>query len=336
MLNKLIPIQQIHEDFLAKKGVELYILRLDLIHPYISGNKWFKLQHNLEKARNNNKKTLLTFGGAYSNHIVATAVAGKLLNFKTIGIIRGEEVLPLNKHLQIAVEHGMQLYYVSRELYRDKLKLNDWVKNTFGNDVYVVPEGGANDLGFEGCKDILNFTIEKKEGFLYANYQKVDKYVLDTAPTSPLELTINQPVISSANAMSVSIDGQPVIDFNYICCACGTGTTLAGITASLQTNQKAIGFQVLKAEKYIYQEVGNYLKTDTDNFEVCEDYHFNGYAKTNQELDHFIETFIEKHHIPIEFLYTGKILYGIYDLCKNSYFLRGTKILAIHSGGYLD
>ncbi|MGV0101597.1 hypothetical protein NSTCB13_00033 [Nostoc sp. DSM 114160] len=97
------PLQQINSEIARQAGVELYVLRLDLMHPWVNGNKWFKLKYNLLEAKEKNFTTLLTFGGAYSNHIYATAAAGNLFGFRTIGVIRGEERLPLNLTLSFAV-----------------------------------------------------------------------------------------------------------------------------------------------------------------------------------------------------------------------------------------
>ncbi|MGZ4118128.1 MAG: 1-aminocyclopropane-1-carboxylate deaminase/D-cysteine desulfhydrase, partial [Bacteroidia bacterium] len=126
------------------------------------------------------------------------------------------------------------------------------------------------------------------------------------------------------------------IDFDFICCPCGTGATLTGIILSLKNDQKAIGFQVLKAENYIRQEVEKYLErsgTSIDRWSVNEDYHFGGYAKTKPELINFITQFEKQNKIPLDYVYTGKMISGIYDLIKKEYFKPGQTIIAIHTGG---
>ena len=135
---------------------EIFIKRLDLIHPEISGNKWFKLKYNLKNAEENDYKTLLTFGGAYSNHIHATAAAGRLFGFKTIGVIRGEEHLPLNPTLSSASKNGMELFYLRRSIYRKKTEkiFLDYLKNVFG-EIYIIPEGGTNKLAVKGTVEII-------------------------------------------------------------------------------------------------------------------------------------------------------------------------------------
>ena len=168
MLNKMqvnLPSQitKINFPFLQEKEIELYLKRDDLIHEVVSGNKWRKLNHNIEFAQKNNIKTILTFGGTYSNHIIATAFACKENGLKSIGIIRGEEVL--NETLKEAQEHGMQLHFISREEYKHKEEKEfiEELKNKFG-EFYLIEEGGANQLGIEGCKEIL---LEEKETYDY-------------------------------------------------------------------------------------------------------------------------------------------------------------------------
>jgi 1-aminocyclopropane-1-carboxylate deaminase len=290
--SKSIPLQAIQEPIFEHYGVQLNVLRLDLIHAHISGNKWFKLKYNLLEAKNKGHNTLLTFGGAFSNHIVATAVAGKEYGFNTIGIIRGEEQAVLNPTLQFALDCGMQLHYVSRSLYRDKDALYAYVKEHFQQKkYYMIPEGGSNLLGVKGGGEILNH--------------------------------INVP-------------------FDVVCCATGTGATFAGLVYSLKLAQKAIGFQVLKAEGYIKNEVVNWLKQpelielkqcENPNWEVNENYHFGGYARVNDTLKAFVENFSNKHQLPLDTIYTGKMMFGIYDLVQQGCFEKGTTIVAIHTGG---
>jgi 1-aminocyclopropane-1-carboxylate deaminase/D-cysteine desulfhydrase-like pyridoxal-dependent ACC family enzyme len=283
--NFIPPLQQIIEPFLEEKGIQLFVLRTDLNHPEISGNKLYKLKYNIEEAKKQHKDTLLTFGGAFSNHIAATAAAGKEYGLKTIGIIRGEESSALNPTLQLAQKNGMQLDFVSRELYRNKNALMQYVTEKYKNTTYIIPEGGSNILGVKGCTEITN-----------------------------------------------SID----ISFDYICSPCGTGATVAGIILSLKEKQKAIGFQVLKADGYIRGEVGNWLKefdSAQNNWEINEDYHFGGYAKLSNELKQFAADFYTKHNIPLDYVYTAKMMYGIFELIKKDFFKNDSIIIAVHTGG---
>jgi len=283
--NFVPPLQVISEPFVEEKGIKLYVLRTDLNNNEISGNKLYKLKYNLEEAKKQNKDTLLTFGGAFSNHIAATAAAGKSYGLKTIGIIRGEDAFALNPTLELAKKNGMQLDFVSRELYRDKNALMQFVNEKYTNAVYVIPEGGSNKLGVKGCREITN--------------------------------AINIP-------------------FDYICAPCGTGATIAGIILSLKEKQKALGFQVLKADGYIKSEVNNWLKefdSEQNNWEVNEEYHFGGYAKLTPELKQFVSEFETKHNIPLDYVYTAKMMYGIFNLIQKNYFKPNSTIIAVHTGG---
>ena len=286
-INHKTPIYKIEDPLIKDSGIKLFIKREDLNHPELSGNKWHKLKYNLITAKENGYETLLTFGGAYSNHIYATAAAGKLFGFKTIGVIRGEEHLPLNTTLSFAVSMGMKIHYVNRKSYREK-NSSEFIKNLrekFGK-FYLVPEGGTNKLAVKGASEIIS-----------------------------------------------NID----IDFDYVCCACGTGGTLAGLVSGLNGRKKALGFSVLKGggfllndvEKLIYESAGKKY----NNWDINLDFHFGGYAKINSELIEFIQRFKKNTSIPIEPIYTGKLLFGVYNLILNHYFSNGSAILVIHTGG---
>jgi 1-aminocyclopropane-1-carboxylate deaminase len=281
-----IPLQKISDPVTLKQGVNLYLLRTDLNHPHISGNKLYKLKYNLEAAARANKSTIVTFGGAYSNHIAAVAAAGKTYGFNTIGIIRGEKHDALNHTLQFATEQGMQLEYVSREQYQQKEKLQRQLEERYRNEpVFFIPEGGSNELGIWGCKGIVK---------------------------------------------------QIPIHFDHICCACGTGTTLAGLILSLSNSQRAIGFQVLKGEQYIQREVARQLQqadVSANNWSIQEAYHFGGYAKINAALATFINQFEQRHQILLDPVYTGKMMFGVFDLIERGSFKKDEVIVAVHTGG---
>lgn len=264
-------------------GVELYVKREDRIHPIISGNKYRKLKYNILEAEKLDYKTLLSFGGAYSNHIAAVAAVGKEFGFNTIGIIRGEELqskINENPTLNFAQRSGMQFKFIDRSSYRDKTSrlFIDNLKKDFGS-FYLIPEGGTNKLAIKGCEEIL-----KEED----------------------------------------------AEFDYICCSVGTGGTLSGLINSTKYNQKVLGFPALK---------GNFLKkeiikfTDKTNWELITDYHFGGYAKVTRQLIEFINGFKSNSIIQLDPVYTGKTMFGIMDLIQKGYFLKGSKILAIHTGG---
>lgn len=285
--NPITPLTEIFDPLFENKKIRLFIKREDLTDDFISGNKWYKLKYNLIEAEKFGYKTLLTFGGAYSNHIHATAAAGKKYGFKTIGVIRGEEHLPLNPTLSSAQKNEMICEYIDRKSYRNKYDkgLIQTLKEKFG-DFYLIPEGGSNYLAIKGCAEII-------------------------------------PSIKT--------------EFNFVCSACGTGGTLAGLILGLNSKSFALGFSVLKGGEFLYQNVRSlllhYQKENLDNWQINLDYHFGGYAKTNKELNNFCAEFKVKHNIPIEPIYTGKMFYGIYDLIKKNFFPANSKIVALHTGG---
>ncbi|WDF60660.1 pyridoxal-phosphate dependent enzyme [Flavobacterium sp. KACC 22758] len=263
--------------------ISLTIKREDLIHPFVSGNKFRKLKYNLLKAKAENKETLLTFGGAFSNHIAAVAYAGKEQGFKTIGIIRGDELLDKiqeNPTLKFAQENGMQFEFVSREEYRLKSEKSfiEKLKDKFG-DFYLVPEGGTNELAVKGCEEIL--TEEDSV-------------------------------------------------FNYVCCAVGTGGTISGLINNALPNQKILGFPALKGD-FLNDEIR--IFANKDNWNLISDYHFGGYGKINLELIEFINSFFEETKVPLDPIYTGKMVFGVIDLINKNYFPAHSKILLIHTGG---
>jgi 1-aminocyclopropane-1-carboxylate deaminase/D-cysteine desulfhydrase-like pyridoxal-dependent ACC family enzyme len=287
MENIQTPVVQIIEERFDEYGIELFLKREDLTDPIISGNKYRKLLYNLAAAREAGQTALLTFGGAYSNHIHATAYAGYKFGFRTIGIIRGEESLPLNPTLSDANTYGMEFYYISRAAYRDKYQpeLLREFHDRFG-EFYLVPEGGSNALAVKGCAQII--TEEEK-------------------------------------------------NYDYYCCACGTGGTISGIVASLNGEKEVIGFPALKNGGFLIKDIEKLLDQYSGkryvNYLLNTDYHFGGYAKWDIQLIGFINRFYQKHDIGLDPVYTGKMLYGIYDLAEKGFFRRGSKILAIHTGG---
>ncbi|WP_026730461.1 1-aminocyclopropane-1-carboxylate deaminase/D-cysteine desulfhydrase [Flavobacterium denitrificans] len=277
------PVFNQHININFSNAISLTIKREDLIHPFVSGNKFRKLKYNLLQAKAENKNTLLTFGGAFSNHIAAVAFAGKEQGFKTIGIIRGDELLDKieeNPTLKFAQENGMEFEFVSREEYRLKSEESfiEKLKTKFG-DFYLVPEGGTNELAVKGCEEIL--TEEDSV-------------------------------------------------FDYVCCAVGTGGTISGLINSALPNQKILGFPALKGD-FLNDEIRIFAKKD--NWELVSDYHFGGYGKINLELIEFINAFFEENKVPLDPIYTGKMVFGVIDLINKNYFPAHSKILLIHTGG---
>ena len=275
-------IQEIKLPF--KTSIQLFVKREDEIHPLISGNKFYKLKYNILKAKELNSKILVTFGGAFSNHILAVAAVGNENDFKTFGIIRGEELennWQENPTLKRAVDLGMNLVFVDREEYRLK-EMGKTCKEFLQQNplVFVIPEGGTNEFAVEGTKEILN---------------------------------------------------TETIDFQYICASVGTGGTLAGLSLAADEKQEVIGFSALKNGGFLVNEILKF--TPKQNFDVILDYHFGGYGKITAELISFMNEFYSQNSIPLDAIYTGKMMFGVFDLIQNSYFKENSKILVIHTGG---
>lgn len=154
MLSTDTPIQEVHTEFLVKHQVQLFIKRDDQIHPFISGNKWRKLKYNIESFYSSGKTQIVTFGGAFSNHLIATACACAMNKIPCIGVVRGEELQVISNYvLRLCSEFGMKFQFVSRLDYRDKESLYQSYESETN---FVIPEGGDNDLGIKGCEEIVD------------------------------------------------------------------------------------------------------------------------------------------------------------------------------------
>lgn len=277
------PNQELVLPVLIEKKVRLFIKREDLIHPYISGNKYRKLKYNVLEAQKQGFDTLLTFGGAFSNHIAAVAAAGKEYGLKTIGVIRGEELVAKineNPTLRYAQQCGMMFKFVSRTVYKNKAseEFVNQLSADFGR-FYLIPEGGTNRLAVKGCEEILT---------------KQDA------------------------------------NFDYISTCVGTGGTISGIVNCSKLGQQVLGFPALKGD-FLQNDITKF--TVRSNWKLMNSYHFGGYAKTTPQLINFINQFKKDTTIPLDPVYTGKMLFGLLDMIKEDYFKPGTSILAIHTGG---
>lgn len=266
----------------TQKDIKLDILRLDLIHPVISGNKWYKLKKNLDYAVRNGFEGVLTFGGAHSNHLIATAHAAKLSGLQSVGVIRGMyHELQLTDTLLQCISEGMQLHYVSKENYNKKEE-PEWLEFLLKSypGMYVIPEGGANALGREGAEDIVRI---------------IDR------------------------------------EYTAVCCAVGTGTTFIGLRNALSQSIKMLGFVPMKGGKYLEEEVGKY--TGAGGWRLFDEWHFGGFGKWNKELVKFMNDFYSKHTVPLDIVYTSKMMYGVQALMSENYFPPHSRILCVHSGG---
>ncbi|MEZ4778907.1 MAG: pyridoxal-phosphate dependent enzyme [Flavobacteriaceae bacterium] len=279
-----VPIQKI-EGFSVLFGThELYVLREDQMHPEVSGNKYRKLKYNLLEAQSLNSKGLLSFGGAYSNHIAALAALGKETKIPTVGMIRGEELfskIEENPTLSFAVSCGMQLHFISREAYKkkDETPFINTIKEKFEN-YYIIPEGGTNALAVKGCEEILS---------------------------------------------------DQTHNFDYLCVPVGTGGTMSGLVKASLPHQTVLGFSALKGtfQKEIIKKY-----TSKTNFELMDDYCFGGYGKIDEALVRFINEFKIKTAIALDPVYTGKMMYGIFELIRQQKLKKNSRILAIHTGGH--
>jgi len=283
------PLQLLDNPFPESINIRLLLKRDDLLHPHISGNKWRKLKYNLLAARDQGLDTLLTFGGAYSNHLYATAAAGQAFGFRTIGVVRGDELAqaPRNQTLQACEDYGMTLHFVRRADYRQK------EEEAFRADLiaqfgpcYILPEGGTNELAIQGTAEIIPELVAQ----------------LGTAP-------------------------------DYVCCPVGTGGTVAGLALSAPERTQVIGFVVLKADSGFAFQISRVAASKPMNLTLLPDYHFGGYARTTPQLIEFIRAFERKTGILLDQVYTGKMLFGIYDLARRGYFPEGATVVAVHTGG---
>ncbi len=285
-------LQFVDAECFREKNIRLFVKRDDLIDSEVSGNKWRKLKFNIEQAKVLKKEGILTFGGAFSNHLVATASACKKSGIKAIGIVRGEELTEnSNETLRRCSVLGMKLKFVSRDEYKlrnDKLYQND-LSYEFENH-YIVPEGGANFYGMVGCQEIIS-----------------------------------------------EID----VVYDSIFVAQGTTTTSCGILLSLPENSKLHLVPVLKGFD-VHNEMRELLNYSIFDSELTEEllsktivhsnYHFGGYANYTTELIQFIQKFSNTHKIPLDQVYTGKVMYALFTEMEKGN-LDNQTIVFIHTGG---
>jgi 1-aminocyclopropane-1-carboxylate deaminase len=281
-----ISLDHWNHPVFRKHGLHADVLRLDKIHPEISGNKWFKLKNYLAKAKQLKKHTLLSLGGAYSNHLLALAAAARIYGFESIGLIRGEKNKELSHTLVRAIELGMKLEFLTRQEYKS---WKDQVANT-DTDVYtpgtlIVPEGGAGQDGVRGAEEILALV--------------------------------------------------PSPAYSHICCAVGTGATLAGLINGAGQDCQMIGISVLKGTRNFEPMNLSWIKSKSalQHVHMFHEDHFGGYAKYNQQLIDFMNEFFSESKIPTDFVYTGKLFYSIVRLAGIKIFPPGSRILILHSGG---
>ena len=268
-------------------GVSLLLKRDDLIHSEVSGNKWRKLYYNAHHALSDGYEGLITFGGAFSNHLYATAAIGRALQLPTLGIVRGDELnADASATLRFCAACGMELHFVSRAEYKDKERGATYQRLLGWRRLWSVPEGGSNALALRGVAEL-------------------------------------------SDELRTQLDGTMP---DYIAVAVGTGGTAAGL---LSAGAKVLGVSVLKNGYFLRQDIEQLLGEANllENLDLHTRFDEGGYARTTPELVGFIKDFEALHHVPIEQVYTGKMLRGVYTLLQEGYFKPGSVVVAVHTGG---
>lgn len=281
LMEKIPEIQQVKMP--QNNSVMLSVLRLDQIHSQVSGNKLFKLTKYLDEALQSPHKTILTFGGAFSNHLVATAFACQQLGLKSIGIVRGEIHHPLTHTLTMCKSFDMEIHYMERSGF-SKVSFSDddeSLHEKFGNFTQV-PTGGYGQKGAEGASDILNFIPENM--------------------------------------------------YSHICVAVGSGATLAGLLLRKRA-EEINAFPAIKNMHDIPERMKACGVNETVRLTIFGNYHFGGFSKKNSMLLNYMNKFHEDQAIPLDFVYTSKMMYGVTDLIRKKHFPPGSHILCIHTGG---
>lgn len=278
-------IQTIDGGWYNNKVAEVAMLRLDVIHAEVSGNKWYKLKYNVNHCQKHGVNSILTFGGAYSNHLAATAAMASMSGLKSIGIVKGKYAeVNLTPTLQACINHGMQLVYVTNEEYRDKNETAylSVLAERFDSPL-IIPEGGANALGRVGAEEIASLIPER---------------------------------------------------FTHIIVSVGTGTTLIGIVNACKDDVAVGGFAPMKGGAYLNDEVKQHIKlSKAGDYRIYDEWHFGGFGKHNEELILFMNRFYIQHNIPLDMVYTAKMMYGVKAQIDQGVYSPDAKILCIHTGG---
>ena len=284
--------------FARDKLVSVDCLRLDKIHPFVSGNKWYKLKYSILHAYQAGKSELLSFGGAYSNHLHALAYVGQHLNFKTIGLVRGERPEKLSPTLQDCESWGMELHWLSRAQYRQFASnsfcsdaISPSVKTYFNEtfpDAWLIPEGGAGSDGVLGIEALFN-----------------------------------------------ALQHAGLLDYDFVATPVGSGTTLAGLVRAKLGKAKCLGFSALKGAFDLEQRVESQLEdaVRVNEWSIAHDYHFGGFAKIHPRLTQFISDIYQQNQFLLDPIYTGKMLYGLAEYIHQGRISSGSKVLILHTGG---
>lgn len=300
------PVVEVDDDRLAARGVRLLLKRDDLIHADVPGNKWRKLALNLTAAVEQGHDTLLTFGGAYSNHVAATAAAGWHHGLATIGVIRGEEHRPLNPVLADAAARGMRLTYLDRTRYRarDDPALHAELHDRFGR-FYLLPEGGSNTLAVRGCAQLA-------------------AELLTQVPTADV---VCVPVGTGGTLAGLAAG------------LAGLGDPAAGHTtgpgASPDDRRRAVGVAVLRGGFLPGQVAALQQATFTAvtaNWTVLDGFHSGGYARRDRTLDLFIADFAARHGLTLDWVYGAKMMRALYATAGDQQIPAGSTVVAVITG----
>ncbi len=280
--------------------LDLFVKRDDLIDPYISGNKLRKLEGNLIAAKLAGARQLVTYGGAYSNHLLASAAAAQTMEIPIIGKVRGEELsASSNPILQRCHELGMILEFLDRSTYaKEKNQTGLVVHNE--QSVWCLPEGGANPEGIWGCSQIYS------EAFAQNNNQHFDAvFIAQGTTTTSLGILASLPANTQLFVVPV----------------------LRGFDAMAE--MKTLANQAHR------NQLTSHFSFPLEQVKILDQYHFGGYAKTSKELMNFIHFFNQTNQFPVEPIYTGKALSALTQQLPSLH--AGIRsILFIHTGGVIQ
>jgi len=303
------PLTQLHSPLFTQYQVKVWMKRDDLNHPVVQGNKWHKLKYNLIQAKLTHKNTILTFGGAYSNHIAATAAAAKDADLQSIGVIRGNELEnspeKWSPTLQVAAENGMQFIFIDRQTYRLKAT-SDFLTNLQKQypTSFIIPEGGSNKYAVLGFEDLVTDL-----------YQQCPEWTHIFSP------------VGTGGTLAGLIHFSNIHQLNTKNTSCRT----------------IVGIPVLKNGDYLSNQIQELLSQATDKLQVdniqtvawklLTQYHDGGYAKQSNKGRNSQHEFEKEFSILLDPIYTSKMIYAFYDQLKTGKIPKGSSIILLHTGG---
>jgi 1-aminocyclopropane-1-carboxylate deaminase len=276
-----VTIQPLRKTWYKGKVAAIDMLRLDALHPVVSGNKWYKLRLNLARAADLHLKTVVTFGGSWSNHLVATAYAARHFGLASVGLVRGNGTV--TPSLQQCRDYGMEIIFISHDDFKNRHLpgyTEELVKHF--DDLYIIPEGGANERGRIGAGLINRFVAGK---------------------------------------------------YTHVALAVGTGTTMAGLRNSLPGTQYMIGFVPMPRTEEQATYITDHTTGKDGTWHLETDKSFGGFGKWNDTLLQFMNDFYAENAIPLDVVYTGKMMYCLQEMLNDQYFNSADRVLCIHSGG---